>query len=126
MNWPNFILLFPLLHEILDNMCVVLVSWPGCDVMNFEITLMFLIKPFFLYSQKVKTKRTKRAFNMKLKTFFIILEGLSLKQIKLITFRRWESDFVKIKCPVLFKIGVQPWIAFWTFLGNHDMFNLRL
>ena len=37
--------------------------------MNFEINLIFLIKPFFLQYQKVLTKteilRTKRAFKMR-------------------------------------------------------------
>ena len=37
--------------------------------------------------------RTKRAFTMKQKAFFIIFEGLSLKQIKKIFFGRWESNF---------------------------------
>ena len=28
----------------------------GCDVKNFEINLIFLIKPFFLHDQKTETK----------------------------------------------------------------------
>ena len=45
---------------------------PGCDVINFEINLIFLIKPFFLCDQKVKIK------------IWISWErkGLSLKKIK--------------------------------------------
>ena len=27
-------------------MCIAIVCFPGCDVMNFEINLIFLIKPF--------------------------------------------------------------------------------
>ena len=50
--------------------------------MDFEINLIFLIEPFFLHDQKVMTKtyilRTKRAFNVKQKAFFIIFEGLSV------------------------------------------------
>ena len=66
-NWPNLLVWLPLLGEILGNMCIVIVCWPGCAVINFEINLMFLIKPFFLHDPKVKTKiwRTKRAFNLK-------------------------------------------------------------
>ena len=37
-------------------MCIVIVCEPGCDVRNFEINLIFLIKPFFLHDQNVKTK----------------------------------------------------------------------
>ena len=55
-NWPNFIVRLSLICEILNNMCVVILCEPGCVVINFEINLIFLIKPFFLHSQKVKTK----------------------------------------------------------------------
>ena len=53
-NWPNLIFWFPLLLEILGNMCIAIVHWPGCDVTHFLINLVFLIRPFF--DQKVKTK----------------------------------------------------------------------
>ena len=46
-----------------------------CDVINFEINLIFLIKPFFINDQKVENKnsnilRTKWAFNVKIKSIF--------------------------------------------------------
>ena len=50
--WPNFIALLPLLLEILGNMCIAIVSYPACDVMDFEINLNFLIEQFFLLDQK--------------------------------------------------------------------------
>ena len=53
---PHFILWLPLLHEILGNMYIVIVCWPVRDVINFEISIFFLIKPFFLLEQKVETK----------------------------------------------------------------------
>ena len=56
MNWPNFIVPFPLLRNMLGNMRIMIVCQPVCDLINFEINLIFLIKPFFLYDQKVKTK----------------------------------------------------------------------
>ena len=37
-------------------MCIVIVYWPGSDVIGFEINIVFLIKPFFLYDEKIKTK----------------------------------------------------------------------
>ena len=46
---------FPI-RKILDNICIVIVFQPGCDVMKFEMNLIFLIKPLILYDQKVKTK----------------------------------------------------------------------
>ena len=37
-------------------MCIAIVCKPGCDVMSFEVNLIFLIKPFFLHDQNVVTK----------------------------------------------------------------------
>ena len=45
-----------LLREILGNMCFAIVSEPGCEAINFEINLIFLIKLIFLHDQKIKTK----------------------------------------------------------------------
>ena len=38
-------------------MCIAIVCYPGCDVMDCEINLIFLIEPFFLHDQKVMTKK---------------------------------------------------------------------
>ena len=46
----------PLLCEISGNMCIAIVCEPGCHVINFEVNLIFLIKPLFLHDQKVVTK----------------------------------------------------------------------
>ena len=40
-NWPNFSVWLPLLLEILCNMCIAIVRFPGCDVLNFQIRLQF-------------------------------------------------------------------------------------
>ena len=37
-------------------MCIAVVYNPGSDAMNFEVKLIFIIKPFFLDDQKVVTK----------------------------------------------------------------------
>ena len=55
-NWPNFIVWLPLFCEILGSMCIEIVSKPGCDVMNFEVNFIFLIKLFFLHDQNVVTE----------------------------------------------------------------------
>ena len=55
-NLQNVIVWLPLLCEIFGDMCIAIVCKPGCDVMNFEVNLIFLIKPFFLHDQKVVTK----------------------------------------------------------------------
>ena len=41
---PYFIFWLPLLLEILGNMCIVIFSFPCCDVTDFEISLGFLTK----------------------------------------------------------------------------------
>ena len=56
MNYPNFIACYSLLLGILGNMCIAIVCYPCCDVMDFEINLIFLTEPFFLHDQKVMTK----------------------------------------------------------------------
>ena len=62
--WPNFISLLPLLLEILGNMSLATVCYPGCDVMDFEINLIFLLEPLFRHDQKVMTKTSinKKSF----------------------------------------------------------------
>ena len=55
-NYPNFIVWFFLLLEILDNICIAIVCYPCCVVMDFEINLIFLTEPFFLHDQWVMTK----------------------------------------------------------------------
>ena len=42
----------PLLLEILGNMCIAIVCEQGCDVKNFRINLIFLIKPFLYMNRK--------------------------------------------------------------------------
>ena len=63
-NWPNFIFWLSLLLEILGNLCVASVYQPGCDVINFKINLIFLIKPF-LYMSKKSIQRLKYIENEK-------------------------------------------------------------
>ena len=54
------------LFEILGNMCIKIVCYPGCDVMDFETNLIFLIKPFFYITkkswQKLKYLENEKSF----------------------------------------------------------------
>ena len=47
-------------------MCSEIVYKPGCDVMNFEVNLIFLIKPFSYMTkkswQKLKSFENKKSF----------------------------------------------------------------
>ena len=53
-----------------------------CDVINFEINLIFLIKSFFYMTKKSRQNldilRMKRAFKVKKKHFLIIFKGFSV------------------------------------------------
>ena len=59
-NCPNFILCFPLLLEILVNICILIIliiCIPLCDVIrNFEIIPSYLIKAFFYMITEVRRK----------------------------------------------------------------------
>ena len=81
-NWPNSIAWLLLLHEIMDSMCIGIVCCPGCYVIIFEINLIFLIKSFFHLTKNQGKNliilRTKRAFKVKYKAFFIIFQGFSI------------------------------------------------
>ena len=37
-------------------MCIAIICEAGCDVINYVVNFIFLIKPFFLNYHKVKTK----------------------------------------------------------------------
>ena len=79
-NWPNFIVWLTLLLQILGNICITIVCYPGCDVIKSEISLIFLIKSFCCMTKKSRQKLKyleERVFDVKWKAFFIIFKGLS-------------------------------------------------
>ena len=87
--WPNFIVWLPVRLKILGNMCITFICLPGCDVINFKIGYILLIKQFSMQKirqknqnkksrQKLNILRTKRAFEVKWKAFFIIFKELSV------------------------------------------------
>ena len=47
----------PLLLEILSNRCILITSFPVDDVINFEISISFLIKAFSYMSKKSQDKK---------------------------------------------------------------------
>ena len=74
-----------LLCEIFDEMCIAIVCKPGCDVMNFEDNVNFLIKPFFLHDQNVVTKteiflERKELLRRNKKHFSLFLKGFQSKK----------------------------------------------
>ena len=55
-------------------MCIVIVCYPVCDVMNFEINRDFPIKPFSYLTknseQKLKWLKNERSFQAEIKSIF--------------------------------------------------------
>ena len=64
---PNFSVGLPLFLEIMGNMCISIVCLQGCDFINFEISLMFLIKPFFYMAKKSRQKFNYLEISFKVK-----------------------------------------------------------
>ena len=82
-NWPNFIVRWPLLLEILGNKRITIACLPGCVVIKFEINLIFLIKLFCCITKRSRQKvknilRTKRTFDVKNKHFSSFFKGFQL------------------------------------------------
>ena len=79
-NWPDLIVWLSFFHEILGNICIVIACFQGCDVVNLEIDLIFLIN---LVSKIIKNARTKfflrneKCFWDEIKNNFIIFKGIS-------------------------------------------------
>ena len=131
----------------MSNICIVIHCLPGCGVLNFEINLINLSnQAAFSAWPKSQDKnlnilRTKIAFKIKYKTFFIIFEGLSLKQI-IIFFGRWESHFkilinkvhnLSQKLPITFILfasmcttHVSTWLVFSSDIGSLHLLQFAL
>ena len=74
-NWQYSITWLRLLLEILGNKCIVMIWCPVCEVINFEINLSSLIKPF---SYMTKKSEQKCKYPQNKKKFFIIFKRLSV------------------------------------------------
>ena len=84
-NWPNLIVWLPLLLEILGNMCIAIICFPDCDVINFGINLT-PNQAIFLYDRKAKTKieipwERKELLRWNKKHFSLFLKAFQLPKI---------------------------------------------
>ena len=119
-NWRNFWL--PLLLELLDSVCIIIVCFPRCDVINFEIKLILLIKQFFYLTktsrQNLNILRTKRASKGEIKRFFHhFWRAFRCQKLSLIL----ECTFTKHASFVMLKYT--SWGPFpWSFVSKmyHD------
>ena len=81
-------------------MCIAIDGKTGCDIMNFEVNLIFLIRSFFLHDQNVATKtkyiEKEKSFPDEIKTIFHHFKRFSIKQMtKFFFWKVRESDFNK-------------------------------
>ena len=55
-------------------MCIKIVCFPECDVINFGINLTFVIKPFLYMSKKIRQKlkyiENEKKFKVEIKSIF--------------------------------------------------------
>ena len=95
-NWLNFIVWLSLRLEILNNMRIAIVCFSGCDVINFEVNLIFLIKSFFCMTKMSRQKfkyieNEKKLLRWNKKYFLSFLNGFQLPK----SFLRPESASLK-------------------------------
>ena len=78
-NLANFIAWLFLLLEMLGNICIAIVFYPGCDVLDFDLSnqTIFSTRPKS-EDKNLNILTNKRAFKVKRKAFFIIFKGLSV------------------------------------------------
>ena len=93
-NWTNFIVWLPVLLKILGNMLIAIVCFPDCDVMNFEINIIFLSGPFFYMAKKW---RQKFKYSENEKRFFIVFNrAFSCQKFKVQLLKIIKDSLTKI------------------------------
>ena len=92
-NWSNLIVWLPLLHEILDNMCIAILCFPDCDVINFEIKRSFQWSRFSAWPKSkdknlniLRTKRDSRRNKKHFSSFLTLSKPKKKKKAKLENF----------------------------------------
>ena len=97
LNWPNLIARLSLFLTIFGNTYITIVCLPVWDVINFEINLIFLIKPFCYKTKKSRKNliswERKELLRWNKKHFSSILKGFQLSKLS----HTWECIF-KIVC----------------------------
>ena len=95
-NWPSIIVSLLLLLEMLGNMWIVFVCFPCCDVINIEIILSFLIKPFSHRAkksgQKLKYFNNEKSFQNEISVFHHFQRAF-IEANKTNFFGSWEPYF---------------------------------
>ena len=96
-NWLNFIVWLSLILRYWTICALQLFVFSGCDVINFEVNLIFLIKSFFCMNKMSRQKfkhieNEKKLLRCSKKHFSSFLKGFQLPKI----FLRPESASLKV------------------------------
>ena len=77
----------PLILKILGSMCIAIVCFTGCDVMNFAINFIFLIEPFFYITKKrserfpTEVKSAHQQIGVLTDAYFIQFDNLKIQYL---------------------------------------------
>ena len=86
-NWPNFIVWLLLHFEILANRSIIIICFPDCDVINFEINLSFFLKKI----DRTQSSEQKELLRLNKKHFPSFLNGFHFPEIVAQT---WDLAFM--------------------------------
>ena len=138
-NWTNFFVLLSLFLEISDNMCVAIVCYPVCDIINFEIyvsvtsqKIKFYIKDFFSKCDQIRSFQSAVTFseeilNGKLHVLCSVLLSKGFptwlkRQSKSLNISKTKRTF-KIKQKAFFIIS--NWLSVFKSCLRHESVFLR-
>ena len=84
-------------------MFIAIVCFQDCDVIHFNINLVFLVMPFFTrpksQDKNLNILRTKRA--LKIKDIFIVLKGMPIKNDEKRRYFLKLFSNLRIYCPLI-------------------------
>ena len=113
-NWPHLIVWLLLLLEILDNMWITIVCFPGCGDINFESNLILPNKSFFWNIkksiQKFKHLEKEKRFQRQIKSIFYLFKRIFNCQ-KL--YRTRECVFKYFAANAVYLTFYSVWSASW-------------
>ena len=98
-NWPNFTVWLLLVLEILSKIFVVIICYPVCDFINFEISLSFLMNPIFniIKNSGQKWLKNEKSLYHEIRSIFHHFWSGFIEANKSNFFGRWEYDFKYIR-----------------------------
>ena len=115
-NWSNFIVWLPLHVEITGNTCIASIYFPGCDVINAKINLIFL-KLTNLMTKKAENGQIVKFSNWPFSKIISITKGRRSIVWIINSFMDWFQNS-----------NLKHFVAIFTgkHLGLVSLFNIKL